>query len=145
MMNVLFMLVLVLMGMSAFLPIGIIQVQAPQFGGAPVDPKDRDIHLTIMLLKSGINLSVAGDMLRGKNGPLLPKISNGPELAYNFSALQQQLQQLKTKYPREKRIIIMANPDVIYNDITHTMDAARVSASGKTMFDEVAFVPGVLE
>ncbi|MBL4819165.1 MAG: hypothetical protein JKY15_08095, partial [Deltaproteobacteria bacterium] len=72
-------------------------------------------------------------------------ISNGPELAYNFAALKEQLQQLKAKYPWEKRIIIMANPDVIYDDITHTMDTARMEASGKTMFDEVAFVPGVLE
>ena len=38
-----------------------------------------------------------------------------------------------------------SHPDVIYDDITHTMDIARISSTGKIMFDEVAFVPGVLE
>lgn len=127
MMNILFMLVMVLMGMSAFLPIGVITVQAPQFGGAPGPAQAvRDLNLTIMILKTGFNLSV---------GVEIPKINTG----YNFAALREKLVAIKAQYPNDRRIILMADPDVIYDDITHVMDAAR------PMFDEVAFSPGVVQ
>ncbi|MEI6805010.1 MAG: biopolymer transporter ExbD [Myxococcaceae bacterium] len=121
MMNVLFMLVMVLMGMSAFLPIGVISVQAPQLGGAgaaTATEPHQELNLKIMILKTGFKLS---------DGSLLPK---------NFSALRAKLIEIKAKYPQEKRVILMADPDTIYDEITHVMDAAR------PMFDEVAFMPG---
>ena len=64
MMNVLFMLVMVLMGMSAFLPIGVINVDAPQFGGESdsmsLAPKGPVLDLMVIVLTNGINLQVAG-------------------------------------------------------------------------------------
>lgn len=137
MMNILFMLVLVLMGMSTFLPIGVISIQAPQFGGGGPSTSQPhvDVNLTVMILKNGLNLSVGGSMLKGAEGPLFPKGPTG----YNFSALREKLVEIKAQYPTERRIILMADPDVIYDDITHVMDAAR------PMFDEVAFVPGVVQ
>ncbi|MES2503555.1 MAG: biopolymer transporter ExbD [Myxococcota bacterium] len=146
MMNVLFMLVMVLMGMSAFLPIGVIEVQAPQLGGSGGAASAKpDLNLTIMILKSGINLSVGGAMLRGEAGPLFPAIEKGGRQTYDFDALAAKLEQIKLQYPGEKRVIIMADPDTIYDDITHVMDAARISRTGQIMFDEVAFVPGIME
>jgi biopolymer transport protein ExbD len=128
MMNILFMLVMVLMGMSAFLPIGVITVQAPQFGGAPGPAMSArpELNLTVMILRSGFKLSMGGE---------IPKSSTG----YNFSALREKLREIKAQYPQDRRIILMAEPDVIYDDITHVMDAAR------PMFDEVAFSPGVVQ
>lgn len=137
MMNVLFMLVMVLMGMSAFLPIGVISVQAPQLGGAegPATAPRQELNLTIMILKTGFNLQVSGAVLRGPAGPLFPKIKN----AYDFAGLRAKLIEIKTQNPQETRVILMADPDIIYDDITHVMDAAR------PMFEEVAFVPGVVQ
>ncbi len=145
MMNILFMLVMVLMGMSAFLPIGIIPVQAPQYGGVASPSASADINLTIMLLPDGINLSVAGSMLKGDAGPLFPKIKVGDAKVYDFMALQARLESIKAQYPANHRVMIMADADVIYDDITHTMDAARASKMGRPMFDDVAFIPGVME
>jgi biopolymer transport protein ExbD len=146
MMNVLFMLVMVLIGMSAFLPLGVISTQASKLGGAgggAAAVKD-DLKLTVMLMKNGINLSVGGAMLRGENGPYLPKIQKGEQVAYNFDALQAKLAEIKATHQNETRISVMADPDVIYDDVIHVMDAARESKDHKLMFPEVAFVPGVI-
>lgn len=131
MMNILFMLVLVLMGMSAFLPIGVITVQAPQLGGATGLAADSrpELNLTIMVLQTGINLSLAGSMLK------FPKIKSG----YDYRALREKLIAVKAQYPSDRRMILMAEPDVVYDDITHVMDAAR------PMFDDVMFVPGLVQ
>ncbi len=141
MMNILFMLVMVLMGMSAFLPIGVISIQAPQLSGAgaPVADSRPELNLTIMILKTGFNLSVAGSMLKCEDGPLFPKIQKDSQLVYNFAALRAKLTEIKAQYPQDKRIILMADPNTIYEDITRVMDAAR------PMFDEVAFVPGMIQ
>ncbi|MBH1989444.1 MAG: biopolymer transporter ExbD [Myxococcaceae bacterium] len=139
MMNVLFMLVMVLMGMSAFLPIGVIRVDAPQFGGVSdaVSPEASSgpvLDLMVIVLSNGINLQVAGKTLGTSEEPLFPKTPQG----YDFEGLRQKFTELKLDYPNENRMILMADSDVIYNDITHIMDSAR------PMFEEVAFVPGVV-
>lgn len=148
MMNVLFMLVMVLIGMSAFLPLGVISTQASKLGsgpgaGAASEPK-HDLKLTVMLMKTGINLSAGGSMLKGEDGPYLPKIQKGDRISYDFDGLQAKLEELKVKHPVEVRISIMADPDVIYDDIIHVMDAARETKDHKPMFPEVSFVPGVI-
>lgn len=142
MMNVLFMLVMVLMGMSAFLPIGVINVQAPQLGGGEGSASaahQPELNLTIMILKTGFNLSAEGALLKGPdNQPLFPKIQTSSGGAYDFDGLAHKLAMIKAKHPKDTRVILMADPDIIYDDITHVMDAAR------PYFPEVAFVPGVV-
>jgi len=146
MMNVLFMLVMVLMGMSAFLPLGVITTEAPRLssGQAVASPKQQGLDLRIMLLKTGINLSVNRATLKGALGPLIPKVEVNGHQIYNFEALQQKLSEIKAQHPKETNVMIMADPDVIYDDIVHTMDAARQSNDGKLLFPEVAFIPGVV-
>lgn len=138
MMNILFMLVLVLMGMSSFFPIGVISVQAPLLAShETTKPEPRsELNLTVMILKTGFNLSVSGNMLKGMNeGPLLPKKRSG----YDFMALRNRLTAIKAEHPQDNRIILVADPDIIYDEITHVMDAAR------PMFTEVAFIPGIIQ
>jgi len=142
MMNVLFILVLALMGMSTFIPLGVISTQAPRLAGPGEGPTagGAKLNLTVMLQKNGINLSIAGAMETGAF-PML----QGPEgQRYNFEALTDRLARLKAQYPNETRVLIMADPDVIYDDIVKVMDATRTSKEGNVMFPEVAFVPGVI-
>jgi biopolymer transport protein ExbD len=84
-------------------------------------------------------------MLRGESGPLFPKIKIEGAKVYDFIALQARLENIKAQYPSNRRVMIMADADVIYDDITHAMDAARASKTGQPMFDDVAFIPGVME
>ena len=144
MMNVLFMLVMVLMGMSAFLPLGVITTEAPKIGGAAAPSGKKELNLVVMLLKDGINLSVSGSLLKGEGGgPYLPKIQQGEKSVYNFKALGDKLAELKKESPEETRVMVMSDPDVIYDDIVKLMDSAR-EREGKLMFPGVVFVPGVI-
>lgn len=131
MMNILFMLVMVLMGMSAFLPVGVINVHAPQISVADSSSTESlaDLKLTVMILRTGVNLSVAGSVFN------FPKIQTGND----YAALRDKLVAIKTQYPQSRQMILMAEPDVVYDDITHVMDAAR------PMFDEVALSPGLVQ
>ena len=131
MMNILFMLVMVLMGMSAFLPVGVINVHAPEIGlaGSASTESMADLKLTVMILKAGMNLSVAGSVYR------FPKLQTG----YDYAALREKLIAIKAQYPQSRQMILMAEPDIVYDDITHAMDAAR------PMFDEVALSPGLVQ
>ena len=146
MMNVLFMLVMVLMGMSAFLPLGVITTQAPRLAsaGAAVSSKAQGLNLRIMLLKSGINVSVNGSLLKGATNPLFPKIKFGEHLVYDFTSLTQRLTELKAQNPNENSVMIMADPNVTYENIVHAMDASRESVDGKLLFPDVAFIPGLI-
>lgn len=146
MMNVLFMLVMVLMGMSAFLPLGVITTQAPKLAttGAVVSAKTQGLDLRIMLLSTGINLSVRGVLLKGATNPLFPKINFADKLVYDFNKLNERLSELKKQNPKENSVMIMADPNVTYENIVHAMDASRESADGKLLFPDVAFVPGVI-
>lgn|SRR3989338_2551824 len=122
MMNVLFMLVMVLMGMSSFLPIGVIEIQSPQFGsvGAGTTESHPQLHLMISIVASGIKVSP---------GSFIPKIQDN----YDFASLQTQLATLKKSHPKDRKAVITASSHIIYDDIVHTMDAVRPS------FDEIAF------
>lgn len=146
MMNVLFMLVIVLMGMSSFLPLGVISAHAPTLasGGAVATGKPGP-GLKVMLLKTGINILVEGALLKGESNPLLPKISFGDHFIYDFAGLQDKLTELKKQYPAETNMMIMSDPDVVYDDIIHVMDASRESAQGEILFPDVAFIPGVIQ
>ncbi len=146
MMNIFFMLVMVLMGMSAFLPLGVISTHAPRLAsGNSVATGKQGPGLKVMLLKTGINISVKGALLAGDSSPLLPKISFGDRLVYDFEGLKEKLTELKKQYPTETNIMIMSDPDVIYEDIVHTMDASRESVNGEILFPDVAFIPGVIQ
>lgn len=148
MMNVLFILVLVLMGMSTFMPLGAISTEAPRLAGAgegPGGPTTNELNLVVMLQSDGINLSVRGSIQSGAAGPLIPKVQRNGALEYDFETLNQRLAQIKTENPGDNRVMIMADPDVIYDDIIKTMDASRRSRENKVMFPQVAFIPGIVD
>ena len=140
MMNVLFMLVMVLMGMSAFLPLGVISTEAPKLGGAGPGgaPLKEELNLTVVMLKAGMNI-----VMRGSTGISLPTIEVDGKQVYDFAALTQSLIEIKKQYPEEIHITIAPDSNVVFNDIIHTMDASREMPDGKPMFPAVAFGAGV--
>jgi biopolymer transport protein ExbD len=145
MMNVLFMLVMVLMGMSSFLPLGVISTHAPRLANSgAIATGKRGLDLKVMLLKTGINISVQGALLKGEDDPFLPKISYGDRFVYDFAGLQEELTQLKKQYPDETSLMFMVDPDALYDDVVHAMDASRESVKGEVLFPDVAFIPGVI-
>jgi biopolymer transport protein ExbD len=156
MMNLAFMLILALITLAAFLPLGLITVQAPRLagaGGGQDKPKDEDekppLNLTIFITKDGFNIAATGATLdgssEGREGqPLVPKVQTGEKQAYNFQDLNRRLIEIKKNFKDETSVIITADPDVIYEDVISTMDAARMSADGQILFPAVAFSAGIV-
>ena len=140
MMNVLFMLVMVLMGMSAFLPLGVISTEAPKLGGGPGSgPVKDELNLTVVLLKNEMKVLTHGQSIAS-----LSNVTKDGRSSYNFEALTQKLTEIKQQYPNETRITLAPDANVVFNDIVHTMDASRELPGGKPLFPGVAFGAGVL-
>ena len=153
-MNLTFMLILALLTMTSFLPLGLINIQAPQLGGggggagAPQD-EEKKLNLTLFVTMSGFNIAASGATLdgssEGRTGEaLVPKVMVDGKLDYNYPELNRRLIEIKKTFPRETAVIVVADPDVIYDDIVKVMDASRENSEGKELFPAVAFSPGIL-
>ncbi|MEM7588978.1 MAG: biopolymer transporter ExbD [Myxococcota bacterium] len=142
-MNIIFMLILVLISIAAFLPLGVITTQAPKLsGGAAASsqpPKDEKppLGLTIFAVKEGFNLRMFGKLYKAPEGQpdakaLIPvKAVEGQEgdTEHDFEALHQKLLEIKKKNPQEEQLIIMGHDDFPYSDVIRTMDASRMMES----------------
>ncbi len=150
MMNICFMLILALMTMAAFVPLGFITAESPKLSSAVASnqPQKPELNLTIMVAANGFDIGMSGKVLNGAaegraGQALIPKISRGSEMVYDFEKLGQKMAEIKDQHPTERRIFLMAHADVIYDDIIHTLDATR-EREGKLLFPDVAFGVGVL-
>jgi biopolymer transport protein ExbD len=148
-MNLTFMLILSLLTLSAVVPLGLISVQAPRLAGTMNSARDPSLNLTIVVTEEGYSLAASGATLDGDfdtpprpGEPLLPKVNVGGRETYDFEGLSRQLIEIKHKFPREQRVNITADEDVIYEDVIKTMDASRETADGRELFPAVAFSAG---
>ena len=134
MMNVLFMLVMVLMGMSAFMPLGVISTEAPKLGGGGPGGgvAKEELNLTVVMLKDVMKIVVRGEVIE-----TLP--------SRDFEALTKKLTDIKAQHADETRITLAPDANVIFNDIIHAMDASRETPEHKPLFPGVAFGAGVVE
>ena len=157
--NVMFMLILSTLAMTAWTQLAMLNVQAPQIGGGDnggtgADPANASaLNLTLFVLKDGFNIGATGATLDGNSEgrpgqPLIPKITvtqNGKSVTtYNYTALQKKLIDIKKTFPTEMSMIISADGDVPYDVVIQAMDAARKSSDGKLLFPAVAFAAGVV-
>jgi len=154
-MNLTFMLILALLTMASFLPLGLINIQAPQLGGggagAPAEnpEEEKKLNLTLFVTHAGFNIAASGATLDGSSEgragePLIPKVTVEGKLDFNYPELNRRLIEIKKTFPRETSVIIVADPDIIYDDIVKVMDASRENAEGAELFPGVAFSPGII-
>lgn len=158
--NIMFMLILSTMTLTAWSQLAMLNVQAPQIGGgqasdgsAGTDAPPSTLNLTVFILKDGFNIGATGATLDGGTDgrpgqPLIPKvqITQGSKstVSYDFATLQKKLIEIKKTFPTEQSMIVSADADVQYDDVVHVMDAARKSADGKLLFPSVAFAAGIV-
>ena len=152
--NIMFMLILCILAMTSWTQLALIGVQAPQIAGGGIagDPgaAASQLNLTVFVLKGGFNLAATGATLDGNSDgrpgqPLLPKkldSKTGKE-TYDFEGLQRRLIEIKKTFPQEENMILSADADVEYEDVIHTMDAAR-GTTDKALFPAVAFAAGIV-
>ena len=158
--NIMFMLILSTMALTAWTQLAMLNVQAPQIGGGQAadgssgaDAPPSQLNLTVFILKTGFNIGATGATLdggsEGRPGePLIAKVQvtqgGKSTVSYDFQTLQKRLIEIKKTFPTEQSMIVSADADVQYDDIVHVMDAARKSADGKLLFPSVAFAAGIV-
>lgn len=156
--NIMFMLILAILAMTAWTQLAMLNVQAPQIGGgaaggAGADAPASQLNLTIFILKDGFNIGATGATLDGNSEgrpgqPLVTKLeitqAGKKTVEYDYANLQRRLIEIKKTFPAEQSMIISADGDVPYDVVIHAMDAARKSSDGKLLFPSVAFAAGVV-
>ncbi len=160
--NIMFMLILSILAMTAWTQLAMLNVQAPQIGGgandgtggvAPVEAVST-LNLTVFVLTDGFNIGASGATLDGNSEnrtgePLITKVerttSSGKKIIdYDYTRLQSKLIEIKRSFPDEETMIVSADGNVPYEVIVRVMDAARRSSDGKILFPAVAFAAGVV-
>jgi biopolymer transport protein TolR len=157
--NILFMLILSILAMTAWTQMSMLNVQAPQIGGGSggggAAPETvSTLNLTVIVMKNGINIGASGATLdgggEGRPGqplilPLQKTLPNGKTVTeYDYARLQQKLIEIKKSFPNEESMIISADGSVTYEAIVRVMDLSRKTADGTILFPAVAFAAGVV-
>ncbi len=162
-MNIILMLILALITMAALLPLGLLSSEAQKLsrGGAPAsDFVDKSpLNLIVFITEEGFNFSTYGEAKMGAADPknvkhraaLIPRVvqSDG-SLAFDYAALQAKLEEFKkadsAKFSRdEQSMTITADPEIKFDVIIQSMDAARYQSSEKKpLFPKVSFAAGMV-
>lgn len=154
-MNLMVVMIPLLLSSTAFIKVGIIELNLPPSAGAAglsgAKPKEtaRMLDLTVSITKGGFYIASAipGLVEKGE-GPAVPIQADGK---YDFIALSQKLYEIKQKtgqgYPDSETIIIQAEKEVRYQTLVSTMDAARAAnIDGKPvpLFPQVQLSAGII-
>ena len=154
-MNLMVVLIPLLLTSAQFIKIGIIDLNLPPAVGgiAAVEaPKEteKNLDLAITITDEGFFISSSLAILKGnsENSPSIPKTVTGE---YNFEELSTKLFEIKKKaigkFSDINKIVIQAEPDINYQVLVSSMDAARNIAVDNKMFElfpDVALAAGVI-
>lgn len=154
-MNIILMLILALITMSALLPLGFLSSEAQRLakGAAAARAEEKKpLNLIVFITEAGFNISVHGTVKMGNTDPnnparklpLIPNIlgKDGPEFDYN--RLQQKLLEMKKLDKDEQAMTITADPEVKFEVIVKTMDTARFDPEKQVLFPKVSFAAGIV-
>lgn len=151
-MNLVLMLIPALLITAAFVEITVINVSAPQIGGgAPAEPQEKPdkppLNLTIVLTDQGFTIAGSGGVLgqeqadpNAAKGPTIPKVGAGD---YDWASLTKKLVEIKDAFPEETKVIINAEPDIKFEFLVGTMDAARETSDHRELFPDVILSAGI--
>lgn len=132
-MNLMVVLIPLLLTSAQFIKLGIIELNLPpsvSAGGIVPMPKEQELKLdlSISITQKGFTLSSAMAVLRNDEGEAV-SIPLNEDKEYDFDKLNEKLMELKTrvedKFTDTEKVIIMAEPDIDYQILVSTMDAAR--------------------
>ncbi len=122
-----------LLSITGLIALGVVNVSAPKIGGeaaAQAEPTQPRLLLTVAISKQGFYVAGAGGVLGGPadqpavdaNQPPTVPLRDGK---HDYATLTELLQKVKERYPQETNVILSADPDISYEVLVHTMDAAR--------------------
>jgi len=159
-MNIIMLLIPFLIMSTEFIKIGVINVSAPKLNNSstpqdqPIKKPKKLLNLTVSVTRKGFRLLTRGNQIpegcdispqalqaNDKTKPTIAKAGG----KYNLLSLKKCLMKIKKEFPDEKRVIIMAEPEIKYETIIGVMDTSREKSSGKLdLFPEVVLSAGVI-
>jgi len=117
-MNLIVVLVPFLLSTAVFSRFAILELNLPAQSSGFSNLKG-DLQLEVVIRRDAL---VIADRLAGQ----IRRIDNTAQ-GYDFEALSQLMQQLKTRFPDKNEVTILAEPDTAYDVLVKTMDAVRVA------------------
>ena len=131
-MNLIMFMLLSITGLSAF---GILNVNAPNYGGPTTQVTDEGdkpkLLLTVLISKKGFYVAATGGVVGqqaqaqanpAEAPPSIPKKADG---TYDYTALTENMVNVKKEFPSESKVIVGAEGDIPYEVLVQTMDAVR--------------------
>jgi biopolymer transport protein TolR len=149
MMNLIMFMLLSMTGLAVF---GILNVNAPSYGGpsagaGETQPDQPKLLLSVLISKKGYFIAGAGAVLGQETPageatatvegePTVPRKGDG---TYDTASLTAKMVQIKTAFPSETKVIVGAEADIPYETLIDTMDAIRETGGGerKILFSDV--------
>jgi biopolymer transport protein ExbD len=133
-----------LLSMAGLITLGVLTVDTPRIGGADAGLTQPEggpkLLLTVGITNRGFYIAGQGGVLEGvpdaaagldKTRPPTIPLKNGQ---YDYVGLTRLLADIKTKFPNDKSVILVAEMDTPYDVLIHVMDATReqiISYEGK--------------
>lgn len=158
-MNVILMLILAMMTMSALLPLGFLSSEAQKLssglgaGAIPEKEEKKPLNLIVFITNDGFNISIYGDVKMGEvvsnnpssRLPLVPLITlpDGSK-DYDYQGLENKLVEYKQLDKDEQLMVITADPEVKFDVVVQTMDVARFDPEKQPLFPKVSFAAGIV-
>ncbi|MGD8719236.1 MAG: biopolymer transporter ExbD [Candidatus Zixiibacteriota bacterium] len=102
---------------ASLLQTAVIEISLPTASGAGTSstssPQGGEINLSLIITDEGFRVGGAGAIL-----PLVPKKKG----KFDWDKLTETLKDVKKEYPDQQSIIIIAEPEIVYDDIIQAMD-----------------------
>ncbi len=146
-MNLIIFMLLSMTGLALF---GILNVNAPNYGGASAVVPDANapkLLLSVLISEKGFFVAGTGAVLgqqaddqgpssSTEGAPTIPRRSDG---SLDFAALNAKMIEIKGAFPSESKVIIGAEGNIPYEALIQTMDAIRETfgKERKLLFSDV--------
>lgn len=124
-----------------------VNVTAPSYASeeepAEERPADRPpLNLTVQVSEKGFTIAGSGSVMKNPKTGTVPTLPREAD-RYPFEALTTLAARIKSEWRAETRVIFVANPEVPYDTVVKTLDALRTDGSGRVLFPDVVFSPGL--
>ncbi len=133
-MNLMVVLIPLLLSSAQFIKLGMLEINLPPATSGSVNqaemPKEveKKLDLTVLITDEGFYLASSMAIVLGKEGegPTVPKNADGE---YDYEELNKVLTKIKKKatgiFKDLEQIIVVAEPEIEYQTVVSTLDAAR--------------------
>ena len=129
-----------LMSITGFATFGILNVNAPSYGGPSAggpteNPDEPKMVLSVLISKKGLYVNTQHTTLGQESGA--PTIAIKADGTYDYEALTAQMMQVKGAVPEETKVIVAAEAEIPYEALVGTMDAIRETKDHRQLFPDV--------